>query len=653
MVAARLSTGEHYRRVPTDRFDNIRYRQKILAAAHGDRWVQRRLIEMCRNDFVFFVSTFGFQFNPKKDGLDAIGPFIMWQCQIDAALARPETHTHLPYDRGIIWCYENNRSAVVQKSREMGISYEFLFFQAWLCLFHENVQVLNISCSAEAVDSKSPDSLFWKIRYILSHLPTWMRGPISNRDKGDVGILDQNMFFEFKRTNSFITGVASTALAGVGGRARVVFIDECPLIKEMADVRIRTAGTSDCRFFNGTHQGTDTEFYRLTDRTLSPEIACITVHWTQHPEKNGGMYRYNDDTKEIEFLNHAYEVVKKPTIDYPSTYEFNKSGNPAGGPYKLIRSKWYDWKVATDIGTVAGAAMELDIDPRGSSSKLFNEVSISRLKRDTAMNPLWEGELFYDYKTGMPIRLERCDNGPLKMWINPTGPCSVPPSLYGNGNDISYGRGATNSCSSFIDAVSGVRVAELVSPRIKPEEFAVYVAALGRLFCSRDDVPALIAWEMQGPANEFADAFMKLNYRHIYYQRNEAVHTGKTEISDRPGWNPTGPALAILLNRYQVALVSGACINRCAIALDETLDFKIENGSITHGNLKSKTDPTGAGVSHADRVVADALAWKMCQILGAGTFPNLSEDKGPSYSSIAGRRDRRKAKGSLTRWQDG
>lgn len=649
-----LSSGEDYKLIPQDRIENCKVRLALLNAAENDKWLQHVLMEKCRNDFCFFVSCFGFQFNPKKDGLDAIGPFIMWQCQIDAALARPETHTHLPYDRGIIWCYEHNRSAVVQKSREMGISYEFLFFQIWLCLFQENVQVLNISCSAAAVDDKSPDSLFWKIRYILSHLPEWMRGKMSNRaNAADCEILDQQMFFEFKRTNCFITGVASTALAGVGGRARVVFIDECPLIKEMADVRIRTAGTSDCRFFNGTHQGTDTEFYRLTDRTLSPEIACITVHWSQHPDKNGGMYLYNDDTKQIEFLNNAYEVVKTPTIDYPADYDFNKSGNPAGGPFKGIRSKWYDWKVATDIGTVAGAAMELDIDPRGSSSKLFNEVMISRLKRETAMNPLWEGELFYDYKTGKPIRLEKCAGGPLKMWVHPTGPCSVAPSLFGMGGDISYGRGATNSCLSVIDAVTGLRAAELVSPNIKPEELAPYAAAIGRLFESRDGIPALFGWEMQGPANEFADAFMKLEYRHIYYQRNEAVHTGKTVVSDNPGWNPNGPALGILLNRYQLALVGGACVNRCALALDECLDFKIENGSIIHGNLRSKNDPTGAGVSHADRVMADALAWKMCQILGAGTFPNLTEDKGPSYCSIAGRRERRQSKGKLTRWQDG
>ena len=344
----KLSTGEWYKKVPIEPVANVQFRIKLLKACAADPVLRAGILEICRNDLIFWIACFAWQFNPKKKGVDAVGPFIPWDFQIEGFLSRPDTHGK----KGILWAYENDRPMVVEKSRELGASWCFLLFQVWLCLFQKHVQCLNISKSADAVDDKSPDSLFWKIRHIHEHLPDWMKGEI----------VQEKFYFGYRKTKSHNTGVASTGRAGVGGRASVIFIDEFSQIKEATEVRQRTAGTSDCRFFNGTHLGVGTEFYNLT---ASPEFPKLVWHWSQHPEKKKGLYHYDQVTNKVAALDKTYQ--------YPPDFKFVTDGLPTGGPFPGLRSPWYDWKVI-DIGNPRGVAMELDIDPKGAarnSSTLF------------------------------------------------------------------------------------------------------------------------------------------------------------------------------------------------------------------------------------------------------------------------------------------
>lgn len=359
-----LSPGKWHEQVPRGWRANLEFRARLLRLAKGSPKNQKALREACRQDILFFILCFVFQFNPKKKPEDRIGPFIPWDFQEEALLSRPETNGK----KGILWCYENSQSAVVEKSREMGASWLFLIFQDWLSLFFEYTQTLNISRSADAVDCKSPDSLFWKLRFMHERLPDWLKGEI----------VEEKMYFEYKRTHSITTGEASTGRAGVGGRASTIFIDEFPQIKEAVEVRQRTANTADVRFFNGTHQGVDTEFYRLTQ---TPEIVKIVMHWTQHPEKKVGLYRFDKEANKVEYLDKAHH--------FPVEFNFVMDGSPTGGPWPGVRSPWYDWK-SKEIGSARGVAMELDINPTGSVSQFFDPLMISVLSSTYACRPYWE-----------------------------------------------------------------------------------------------------------------------------------------------------------------------------------------------------------------------------------------------------------------------
>ena len=587
-----LQQGEWYKLVPKELNANVRFRLALLEECARDLEFRQGVMEICKRDIIFFINVFVWQFNPKKKGEEAnlaTAPFITWECQDDILLDRPETTGRL----GILWCDENDRTAVVQKSREMGASWLFLIFQVWLCLFHDGSQSLNISRNEKMVDSKSPDSLFWKIRFLHSWLPGWMKGEL----------VEEKMHFEYPTTGSFITGEPSTGAAGVGGRAGRAFIDEFPRIKEDTAVRQGTASTAEARFFNGTHLGTGTEFFKLT---MTPEIVQIFLDWSQHPEKCKGAYRWNAAENKVEILDPDYE--------YPEDYKFDTTGKPVGGPHPGLRSPWYD-KKCSDIGSDAGVAQELDINPTGSSGLFFSDVLINNLVLRFARKAIWCGHI-KQIPNSDPLDFEivedreEPESAPFKLWVLPDYQNRFPVAVYKFGCDLSYGTGRTNSCITILNSDTGERVGEYVSPNIYPEDMAKMVAWLGRLMVNHAGSEAEIIWEQQGPGRRFGLELMKVGYKRIFYNDNSM---GLFDLSDKanPGWNAETKAKILVLDHYHSALRNGEFLNRCEIALKELLRFQWDptGKKVYHTGSVNKDDPSGAGENHGDRGMADALAW--------------------------------------------
>lgn len=598
-----LSPGEWYKRVPKDRAANLAYRKRLNAECLKSRAIREDIKAVCAQDILFYINSFVWQFNPKKKGRDAVGPFVTWDFQERAILDRPETTGR----KGVLWCYENNKSAVVEKSREMGASWLFLIFQDWLAAFHPYFQALNISRSEAAVDDKSPDSLFWKIGFMHEHLPDWLMGKVT----------DEHLYLGYHETKSVITGEASTGRAGVGGRAGVIFIDEFPQIKQDVEVRQRTANTADCRFFNGTHLGIGTEFYNLTK---SPEFVKIQMHWTRHPEKNKGLYSWDVQNNRPRFYQYdpvtdLIEELPGPNFEYPTDFQFDTSGLPTGGPHPGIRSPWYDWKAA-EVGDARAVAMELDIDPLGAAKQFFDPVQIHELKLKHCCDPVWVGDLDYDPEKAEPRRLIEAPGGPIRMWVRPDGNGLPPKSQYAFGADCAQGTGATPTCLSVANE-RGQKVLEFSDAHMESHEFAPFMIALARLFKDDEGRTALVCWEAAGPGLSVGIKVIELGYPRLYYKVDDFVDPKKGAFrkkmkADRPGWYPSPKSKPVLLKQYRNALYSREFVNRSSDALEQCLMFEYgPRGNIIHGHEENTQDPSGARDNHADMVIADALACKM------------------------------------------
>lgn len=592
-----LSPGQWHKKVPKAPCVNLLFRRYLMRKCREPRF-RASVMEACKQDCLFWISTFVWQFNPQKVGRE-VGPFIPWDFQEDGTFVLLD---HL----------EQRRDLLMEKSREMGGSWWVLIVFDWLCLFHSWKKFTAISHSEQAVDkSNDLSTLFGKVTFIHDHLPGWM-----------MHARKRKLFFTFARTNSSFSGLATTARSGVGGRETGLLLDEFAKQEAAQDIWGQTADTGP-RIVVSTHYGVGTVFFDLCQR---PGLDKLVMHWSQHPDKNKGLYRYDAATNKVEILDKSYV--------FPQDYRFVMDGSPTGGPYPGVRGPWYDLECARRA-SARDVAMHLDIDAKGSAFQFFDRLMIQRLITTHACAPWWEGDVVYS-EAGEPVKLVPRPGGPLRLWchLNHEGKPAL--DQYGAGADISAGSGATPSCFSLVRVSTGEKVAEYANAHIFPDKFAVLCVALCRLFKSQDNDGALFAWEQQGPGGVFGTKVLELGYYNIYYKTDETEEN--PEQTTKPGWYPAPANKRLLLEELRIDLGTNDFLNRSKEALEETLSFKYDRrGMVVHGNQTGILDPSGASVNHADRVIADGLANKMRRKLGT---PSVKKREiGPPVLSLQWRRD--------------
>ncbi len=615
-----LSPGKHHERVPRTLHANLVYRRKILDAADGDPGVQRELKRMCQEDCLFYINTFVWQFNPSKSlhGAAAVHPFITFRAQERTIVARPETHRG-DFNRGILWCIDNNKTGALEKSRWQGASWLCLMVEDWLCGFHRHVKILNISRNEEAVDDGTTDSLFWKIRYMHDQLPEWLMGEIET----------SKLYFKFQDTQSENTGTATTKKAGVGGRATWIVADEFPEIHDGQAIREKTALTADSRLFVGTHLGVGTPFQIMCDPKKSPEIVRMRIHWTENPEQFEGAYQYNP-------LDPDKPVLLDPGYKHPSGYRFVLNGTPSGGPRPGVRSPWYDRKcveIASDGDTRAIAA-NLDINPEGSAKQFFDAIRIQGLI-ENCQPPLWIGDIDYD-PAGRFRKLVEDPEGRLKLWSRPVHDGQIlVRSTYCVGNDIAAGTGATPSCAAIIDAIRGVKIGEYANPFIEEKEFARFVVALCRWLFD-----AKLVWDSSGQQGvKFETEVLRLGYLNYYHQDDDVSHLnriGQSAKSKRPGWYSEPKQHYRVIKDYRDAIYDGTLVDRSEDCLKETMLFEwdAKTGEVKHSGETRTNDPSGARKGHGDRVTATMLGWMLAKEYQFGGRQSIEKVKGPEPYSL-------------------
>jgi hypothetical protein len=599
-----LSPSKYHVRVPKPLVENVKFRRSVINQCRTDRLKRRAMMEACRLDGLFWINTFVWTYNPQHEGTE-VGPFITWDFQDEAY-------------REILSAVEHRHDLVIEKSREMGASWLCLLVMDWISLFHSHKKFLLLSRSEEAVDkSEEPDCLMWKLDFVHKYLPDWM----SNR----IGRAKRRM--TFKRTESRITGQASTGKAGVGGRATAAFVDEFSQIAEDREMLARTADTTKCRIFNFTHTHVGTAAYDLSQR---PDVKKLVMHWSQHPEKNRGLYQV-DAQGRIETLD--------PTYQYPHDYKFVIDGSPTGGPFPGLRSPWYDGECQRR-GSSRAVAMDLDINPTGAASQFYEPLKIRELV-GKCRDADWRGDLFHSTDSARPIALEPGDNGQLKLWFTPGFTsdgklCRVPPSTYVVAADLGTGQGATPSCLSVFDVARGMKAASGTYLWTDPKGMAYLAVAMARLFVNADGEPAYLGWETPGPGLIFGNTVLKeIGYRNIYW-RTEVFHDEERE-SDMPGWHAMPASKLHLHSGYRTALSTGAYVNWEKDALLECLSYVHAGGTVEHPRARKNVDPAAEGTNHGDHVVADGLGWILACRRGTPEVKKMEEPP-PTTSSILGRR---------------
>ncbi len=587
-----LSPGGWNEYIPKDRIQNLVFRETVLGKCQTDGRFREAMMEACRQDILFWVNCFCYIYEPRKR---QTYPWITWEFQDEAILK-------------ILYHIEHGLDLVIFKSRDMGVSWKICAIQAWLWQFHKGCNFLTVSRKEKLVDEAGdPDSLFWKIDFLLRYQPNWMTPDPLDRRK---------FHFGNEKLNSTIDGESTTGGAGVGGRRTAMFIDEFSRIEHQPanEILSGTADTTNCRIFNFTYWGPRSHpSYKLAERAERGEVGMLRLHWTLHPEKTVGLYKYNVDSKLVEVLDQTY--------NFPEDYKFVKDGK--------TRSPWYDGEEQRRDNKQDMALM-IDMNIEGFGGLFYDRDSIERHSEKYGMDPIWEGDLDYDRDTGEPIRLVETESGPLKFWFTPDNDGNPPPGDYAAGCDVSGGQGATPTVLSIGSAL-GEKVAEYADANIDAYNFAAKAVALCKLFKNPYGAGAAFAWEVPGPGGALGKRVIELGYTRIY--RRTVDYRSKWAIPSETapaGWAASKDSKRILHEEYRAAIsLQGRMVNRSRRALAECLDFGFDkDGRLRHKSEKSD-DPSATGENHGDFVVADALLWMMMKNLGADKSTSLKDDEPP------------------------
>ncbi len=567
----------HHADIPRDISDNLVYRDRLTELCAKDKSAQAGAWQMCKDDVLFYVNSFAWTFRPKAGiGQPKVVPFVTWPAQDDVF-------------RGIIDHINRQRELAGEKSRDLGWSWICCYTADWLWRFHDWNKTGLFSRVADLVDSKDPDSLFWKVRFVQKWLPLWLypRGWVARKH-------DTSNYLENPQTNSVITGQATTKDMGVAGRCTWAVFDEFARVPNAYEVRDNTKDTSDCRVWVSTHTGPGTCFHQITTNGVTDKIVS---HWSGHPKKALGLYKVHPErapSQRVEILDKTYP--------FPPDYPFVTDGRPSGGPRPLVRSVWYDEECKGR--SEADVRTNLDIDVLGSTKEFFPALLIRQLIGEFARPPIWTGEIVQG-------QLAPVTNGHLALWVRPDPMGRFATGRYVMGADIAAGTGATPSCLSIVNADLGEKVGEYANPDVRPDQFAVTCAMIGKLFCSRGGQEARFVWEASGSVGRlFTDAFFKLGYYHVYYQETDPGYGGFLKPTDKPGyWMNSNEDKKETLLAYAADLEKRNFVNRSEEALLECLQFRWgKGGTVEHTMDKNAQDGSGARMNHSDRAIADALA---------------------------------------------
>lgn len=556
---------------PTDPRANSRYRRKILERAERDIDFQEELWIRCSRDPVYWINTFCWTYDPKNHPENPNRPLVLWPAQERALLK--------------IKSAMGKHRMLLEKSREMGMTWLILALFVWYLLFRSNMSFLCGSRKQDLVEGDD-DSLFAKIDYLLARLPRWMVPPIART----------SLHFKNLTNDSKIDGESTNPNFGRGGRRVAIFVDEFPAVEDDYAIIDACAEATHCLILGGTPEGAAGAYYDIREKLLenNPE-RVIRLFWHDHPIKSRGMYRSVADSEGGHF------VLEKVDQDYefPREYKFILDGE--------MRSPAYDAAEA-ESPNPQYMARNWNIGYLQSGWQYFPPEVINLQIKAYAQKPEPVGELVFPDGWKRPEWIER-RGGRLELWFDPD-PERGPRELWRDvviGCDIAQGGGTERSSNSVASAWrvnSGEKVAQFTSNAVFPADFAQYVLAMAYWFGD-----AFIIWEANGPGAPFGSTIINSGYRNFFYRRSDELSYAK-ERSKTPGFWTNKDTKRTLIDAYLVALKQKSVFNRSEPALRECLQYVTDSDgcSIIHARSKSTPDPSAKGENHGDMVIADALA---------------------------------------------
>lgn len=248
--------------------------------------------EKARRDPAFFINQFCKTYDPRRQ--PALIPFKLF--------ARQEQ-----FIRWLQARFDGHEDGLVEKTRDMGVTWLCVGFAAWLWLYREGAKVGFGSRKELLVDRLGdPDSIFEKLRILLRNLPPYMlpQGFSIDEHAGYLKVINP-------ANGATITGEAGDQI-GRGGRNSIYFKDESAFYERPERIEAALSQNTDCKIDVSTPNGTGNPFYR---KRHSGKLPVFTFHWRDDPRK--GEAWYAKQKSQLDPIIVAQEI----DIDYTASLE--------------------------------------------------------------------------------------------------------------------------------------------------------------------------------------------------------------------------------------------------------------------------------------------------------------------------------------------
>lgn len=329
---------------------------------------RKRIRELCKNDILFWINQYGKTYDPRAKTPDL--PFKLYPYQENLV-------------ESLLHHIRDGEDLLIEKSRDMGVSWLVLLVFQWLWLFHPGSNFLLGSRKADYVDRLGDIStLMEKLRYNLYRQPEWLLPEGFKRHQHDHYLKLVN-----PENGNSIVGESSNANFARGGRYKAILMDEFAYW-QTAEMSYASAGqSSPCRIVVSTPHGNSNKFAELR---FNSSIHIQSIHWSLHPTKDAAWYelqkrRMTEDevARELDInyqLSSRDRVFREFTVKHRRELQWN--------PFQNVIRSW-------DFGYHCPAVLFMQIDPFGRL-RVLQEIVGERVQlRDFAQRVIDEGNALF------------------------------------------------------------------------------------------------------------------------------------------------------------------------------------------------------------------------------------------------------------------
>lgn len=257
---------------------------------------QRLTLQRVAADVVAFVGEWCWTYDPRlsDQGLPAYVPFDPFPKQIELL-------------NWISARVERGENGLVEKARDEGASYLFVYWSLWRWLFSSGFSATFGSRKLDLADKLGDsDSLLEKARLTLRYLPQWML------PRGFVwGEHDKFTLLRNPANGNTIKAEGGDDM-GRGGRSTIYVLDEHASIPRAEQVDAAVSNTARSVFYVSSPRGQNNLFAR---KRFSGQVPVFTLHWRDDPRKDQAWYE--DMCSRFDRVTIASEV----DLDYASSVE--------------------------------------------------------------------------------------------------------------------------------------------------------------------------------------------------------------------------------------------------------------------------------------------------------------------------------------------